>query len=107
MPHPAACASTTERVSGANQAVKVEDVLTIPLERRVLVLRIVALGTRRGPASEAQKLYEDLSPPPPPREVHPAPVGAREPGSGRPTKRERRRIHAFLEPDSGTRENES
>lgn len=96
-----------ERVTGASQQVKSEDVLTIAQERRVLVLRIVALGTKRGPAKEAQALYEDLSPPPAPREVRPAPVGAREPGSGRPTKRDRRRIHSFLEPDSGSGENES
>ncbi len=97
----------SERISSAAHGVRPDDVLTIPLERRLLVLRIVALGNRRGPASEAQTLYEDLSPPPPPRTIRPAPVGAREPGSGRPTKRERRRIHAFLEPDDGFGENES
>lgn len=79
---------------------RVGDVLTIALERRVLVLKIAALGTRRGPFSEAQKLYEDLSPPPPPREA-PAPPspGQREAGAGRPTKRDRRRIDSFLDPD--------
>jgi len=37
------------------------DVLTIALDSRVLVLRIVALGTRRGPYSEARLLFEDLN----------------------------------------------
>lgn len=44
------------------------DVLTVALERTVRVLKVVALGMRRGPASEAQGLYEDLSPAPPAHE---------------------------------------
>jgi ribosome-associated heat shock protein Hsp15 len=55
------------RADAPSKPVKPGDVLTIALERTVRVLRVVALGTRRGPASEAQTLYEDLSPPPPPR----------------------------------------
>ncbi len=39
------------------------DVLTFPLRGRVRVWRILALAERRGPASEAQGLYEDLSDP--------------------------------------------
>jgi ribosome-associated heat shock protein Hsp15 len=41
-------------------------VLTFAIGPRVRVVRIVALGERRGPAPEAQSLYEDLSPPPDP-----------------------------------------
>ena len=37
--------------------------LTFALHHRVRVIRVVALGTRRGPATEARALYEDLSPP--------------------------------------------
>jgi ribosome-associated heat shock protein Hsp15 len=55
------------RVETPAKPVKPSDVLTVALERTVRVLKIVALGTRRGPASEAQGLYEDLSPPPPGR----------------------------------------
>jgi ribosome-associated heat shock protein Hsp15 len=55
--------------------------------RRELVVR--ALSERRGPATEARALYEDLSPPPPPRGRRALPV-VRAPGLGRPTKRERR-----------------
>ncbi|WP_448954076.1 RNA-binding S4 domain-containing protein [Labrys neptuniae] len=47
--------------------VKAGDVLTIALERTVRVYRVVGLGERRGPATEAQTLYEDLSPEPPGR----------------------------------------
>jgi len=42
--------------------VRVGDVLTVNLDRRVAVLRVVELGGRRGPALEAQTLYEELSP---------------------------------------------
>lgn len=40
--------------------VKPGDVLTIALDRRVLVWRVVAVGQRRGPPQEARSLYEDL-----------------------------------------------
>ena len=39
------------------------DVLTFPQGTTVRVVRVVDLGVRRGPASEAQALYEDLSAP--------------------------------------------
>lgn len=37
-------------------------VLTFALGPRVRVVRIVALGLRRGPAAEAQSLYEEIPP---------------------------------------------
>lgn len=49
------------RADAPAKLVKVGDVLTIALERTVRVYRIAALGERRGPAAEAQGLYEDLS----------------------------------------------
>ena len=55
------------------------------------ILKVVALSERRGPAPEARLLYEDLTPPAPPRIRQPKPP-YREPGAGRPTKRERREI---------------
>ena len=36
------------------------DVLTFPQGARIRVIRILALGERRGPATEAQTLYLDL-----------------------------------------------
>lgn len=39
------------------------DTLTFPLGNRIRVIRILALGHRRGPAPEAQSLYLDLDPP--------------------------------------------
>ena len=56
-----------EKLEAASASVKVDDVLTIALDRRVLVLKVLAPGARRGPAPEAQTLYEDLTPPPDPR----------------------------------------
>ena len=81
------------KVAKPSQSVKVGDVLTVTIGPRLRILKVTALGQRRGPPSEAQTLYEDLTPPPPPREeVPPSAGGEREPGTGRPTKRERRQL---------------
>ncbi|WP_299479137.1 RNA-binding S4 domain-containing protein [uncultured Roseibium sp.] len=85
-----------DKISSSSKSVRVGDVLTIGLERKVLVLKVAALGKRRGPYEEARKLYEDLSPPPPPKQASPPPrPGQREAGAGRPTKRDRRKLDAF------------
>jgi ribosome-associated heat shock protein Hsp15 len=50
------------RVQKASVSVKPGDVLTVPRgQREVAVIRVQALGVRRGPAAEAQGLYEVLS----------------------------------------------
>ncbi len=41
--------------------VKINDVLTINHVNMVRVIQVQSLGSRRGPASEAQLLYKDLS----------------------------------------------
>lgn len=56
--------------------------------------RVVELAERRGPASVARTLYEDLTPPPPPRPLETG-TPHRPPGSGRPTKRERRQLDRY------------
>lgn len=85
-----------ERVAKASRAVKAGDVLTFPLGPYIRVIEILSPGTRRGPAPEAQALYEDLSPPETqPKPERKTPVAPREPGSGRPTKKERRQTDAF------------
>lgn len=64
------------------------DVVTIALERAVRILRVLAPGARRGPYEEARLLYDDLTPP---DELAPEPLqAARDAGSGRPTKKQRR-----------------
>ena len=47
----------------AAHGVAVGDVLTFPQGGRIRVIRVTALGARRGPVDEAQKLYDDLDPP--------------------------------------------
>jgi ribosome-associated heat shock protein Hsp15 len=49
-------------VSKPSHMLKVGDVLTLPSGRDIVVVRVRALGQRRGPASEARGLYDELSP---------------------------------------------
>ena len=80
-----------QRIDAPGRAVRVGDVLTIALTARVKVLRVLAFAERRGGAEQAMQLYDDLSPPLEPAPPLPAPP-RREPGAGRPTKRERRAL---------------
>lgn len=83
----------SEKTERTDYKVGAGDVLTMSLHNRIVVWRILDCGTRRGPASEAQGLYEDMSPPPVPRaELSPydAAIAQRPSGAGRPTKKERR-----------------
>jgi ribosome-associated heat shock protein Hsp15 len=50
------------RVSRPGRDVGEGDTLTFPQGNRIRVVRILALGQRRGPATEAQGLYVDLDP---------------------------------------------
>ncbi|GHG86937.1 hypothetical protein GCM10010961_14940 [Pseudodonghicola xiamenensis] len=86
------------RVNGAraekpSHAVAPGDVLTLVQPRVVRVIRVEALGLRRGPATEARTLYTELqetreeSPPNPAYE-----------GKGRPSKRDRRALDLSRHP---------
>jgi ribosome-associated heat shock protein Hsp15 len=88
-------------VNKAHQMVRPGDVLTFPQGKRIRVIRVLALGARRGPAAEARVLYEDvtyedLTTPeaeaPPARDTTVA-FAVREPGQGRPSKAERRALN--------------
>jgi len=83
----------SEKTVRTDHKVGAGDVLTMSLHERILIWRIIDPGTRRGPASEAQGLYEDMSPPSLPRaqrSPYEAAIAERPAGAGRPTKKERR-----------------
>ena len=94
------------KVTKPSQNVRAGDVITATVARQVRIFRVCLPGVRRGPATEARMLYEELTPASVPlmsqgREASHAsriqapasqPVASREAGSGRPTKRERRKI---------------
>ncbi len=80
-----------ERIRKPAQTVAVDDVLTFAQARAVRVVRIAALGKRRGPAEEARGLYTDLAPPEPQ-----APVERVGP---RPTKKDRRMMDRLSDPE--------
>jgi ribosome-associated heat shock protein Hsp15 len=52
----------TRRIETPAKPVGPGDVLTIALDRRVRVLRIVAIAARRGGAEDAKLLFEELTP---------------------------------------------
>ena len=77
-----------------SQTVRAGDVLTISVGSRIRILEVAAPGVKRGSATDAQLLFKDLTPPPPAREKVTDPLNepnaVRDPGTGRPTKRDRR-----------------
>jgi len=88
------------RVTKPSTIVRPGDVVTFVHNRVVRTLEVVLPGKRRGPPVEAITLYCDLAPQParsaPARRDMLAP-GQRAPGSGRPTKKQRRAIDHWLE----------
>ena len=83
----------SERTDKSDYKVGAGDVLTMAIHGRIVVWKILDAGTRRGPASEAMTLYEDLSPPALPkseRSPYEAAIAPRDEGTGRPTKKQRR-----------------
>lgn len=79
-------------ISKAKTLVAPGDVLTFTQGDLLKIVKIIYVGHRRGPAQEAQSLYEDRSPPPPSKtdKVLRGSPAQRLPGQGRPTKAERR-----------------
>ncbi len=49
-----------QRAESAARAIRIGDVLTIALPSRVRILKVQDVAERRGPASEAVRLYEEL-----------------------------------------------
>jgi len=81
-----------DRVVKPSRLVRADDVITSVHSGRLTIVRVVGIAERRGPASVAQALYEDLTPQNTPDPGAPA-RSAR--AGKRPTKRDRRRLEAF------------
>lgn len=100
----AQCRAKKIRINGshcskASVMVAIGDVLTFPKAGDIKVVEVVALGVRRGPASEAVTLYRDLTPAPATVEntpKDPRQNPAREKGMGRPTKSDRRALDRLM-----------
>ena len=56
-----------DRTASASSQVKVGDMVDIKTHGGQRVLKVIALGERRGSAEMAAKLFEDHTPPPPPK----------------------------------------
>jgi ribosome-associated heat shock protein Hsp15 len=82
------------RIEAASRLVRAGDVVTVALDR-VRVLKVAGFSERRGGASDAARLFENLQP-----EIAPASVAAAKPlpMGGRPDRRERREILRLKRP---------
>jgi len=80
-----------QKITKAKTPVIAGDILTFPQPTIIRIVKITGFNIRRGPAFEAQALYEDRTPPPEEiRQIEKSKVARRERGAGRPTKSERR-----------------
>ncbi|MHA1523623.1 MAG: RNA-binding S4 domain-containing protein [Alphaproteobacteria bacterium] len=84
------------RITKPSHSVAPGNILTFSLRHQIIILEIKALAARRGSYPQAQLLYEDLSPPAPAQQPKAARTSTREPGAGRPTKRDRRALDALF-----------
>ncbi len=89
------CTAGKVRVDGAvvgkaHFVIRPGHVLTFVQGGHVRVVKVLAVADRRGPAPEAQALYEDLAPPAADTAMPRGGPLLRPAGFGRPTKRDRR-----------------
>jgi ribosome-associated heat shock protein Hsp15 len=87
-----------QRIDAASRPVRPADVVTVALDRRVRVIKVIGFAERRSSSDDAKALYEDLAPPAAPGGLQAAPAG-RLPGAGRPTKQDRRAIDRLHQRD--------
>jgi ribosome-associated heat shock protein Hsp15 len=62
------CSAGTVRLNGfplskPNRMLRIGDVVAVPQGAYWRTVRVLALGSRRGPANEARRLYEEVAPP--------------------------------------------
>ena len=77
------------------QSVKIGDTIRIRDTRGERIVKVVGLLDKRVGAPVAETMYEDLTPPEPPKEERVS-TGTRDRGSGRPTKRDRRQVEKLM-----------
>ncbi len=82
------------RIQKASFALRPGMTLTFKQARRIRVIQVDHLANRRGPATEAQGLYTDLSP----EEQDKTPSNPRFEGKGRPTGKDRRNARLYRDP---------
>ena len=72
-----------EKTTSASHVVSIGDVLTISLERDVIIREILAIGQSRRPYEEAKLLYRDLTPARAPAQEteNPMPAPSHRPGA--------------------------
>ena len=73
----------------ASHDVRIGDEVRASAPRGLVIVKVLALASKRLSPPLARALYEDHSPPPPPREQW---MPQRERGAGRPTKADRRAL---------------
>lgn len=91
----AACDAGHVKLNGssakASKAVRVGDTLDVTTPGGRKNLEVIKLGDKRGPATVAQTLYLDHTPPEPPKDPYRIDE-RRDRGLGRPSKRDRREL---------------
>ena len=92
----AACTNGSVRVNDvvtkASRKLQPGDRVAAKAGGRLRIVEVVETPSKRVGASVAAEAYNDFSPPPEPRRGVAAAPATRDPGTGRPTKRDRRQI---------------
>ncbi|MBK7580309.1 MAG: RNA-binding S4 domain-containing protein [Myxococcales bacterium] len=83
-----------ENPARPSHLVRVGDRVRAIAPRGEVILEVLALAEKRLAPAPARALYQDFSPPPPPREER---VAVRDRGAGRPTKADRRALQRLRE----------
>jgi ribosome-associated heat shock protein Hsp15 len=88
------------KIDKSAHTLRIGDTVAVVMRQKVSILRVKGFAERRGSATLAALLFDDLTVKPEPTgetgtAARPLKDGSREPGSGRPTKRDRRKIDGF------------
>ncbi len=86
-----------EKISNCSRKIIASNVLTITLQRDIKIIEVIGFAKKRGPYSDAQLLYNDLSPPKleKQKQEQTKESMSRIQSDGRPTKHQRKQIVAM------------